>query len=140
MNLYLICHVDTDAGHNMDLFVRCDTPEEAIDLWRIYFEGWFPDNDEDNSVMGLEKDPPDALPDHVFLVPEGVREHFAEGIGKRGAELNAAWKQMYEAYGSDEPEAAAQLDQMERRELPDGWDSEIPTFEADEKGTATRKA
>lgn len=74
MNLYLICHVDTDAGHNMDLFVRCDTPEEAIDLWRIYFEGWFPDNDEDNSVMGLEKDPPDALPDHVFLVPEGVQQ------------------------------------------------------------------
>ena len=40
----------------------------------------------------------------------------------------------------DEPEAAAHLEAMQRRELPDGWDSEIPSFDADEKGIATRKA
>ena len=76
--------------------------------------------------------------DAQFLVPEGVREHFAEGIGKRGAELRAAWEERLT--GAD-PGLAAEIDAMQRRELPDGWDSDIPGFEPDpEKGVATRKA
>ena len=76
--------------------------------------------------------------DAQFLVPEGVREHFAEGIGKRGAELRAAWE---ERLAGAEPGLAAEIDAMQRRELPDGWDSDIPGFEPDpEKGIATRKA
>ena len=78
--------------------------------------------------------------DAEFLVPDGVPEHFAEGVGKRGAELNAAWDETFEAYRKDEPEAAAHLEAMQRRELPEGWDADIPTFEADAKGLATRKA
>jgi len=78
--------------------------------------------------------------DAQFLVPDGVRERFADGVGKRGAEANAAWKELFEAYSADEPEAAAHIEAMQRRELPDGWDSEIPTFDADSKGIATRKA
>ena len=78
--------------------------------------------------------------DAEFLVPDGVLEHFAEGIGKRGAELNGAWDEAFEAYSKDEPEAAAQLEAMQRRELPEGWDADIPSFDADPKGTATRKA
>ena len=78
--------------------------------------------------------------DAEFLVPEGVPEHFAEVMGKRGAELRGAWAKIFEAYGKDEPEAAAQLEAMQRRELPEGWDSEIPGFDPDAKGMATRKA
>jgi len=78
--------------------------------------------------------------DAQFLVPDGVRARFADGVGKRGAEANAAWKVLFEAFSADEPEAAAHLEAMQRRELPDGWDSEIPTFDADAKGIATRKA
>ena len=78
--------------------------------------------------------------DAEFLVPEGVVEHFAEGIGKRGAELRGEWEKLFESYRSEEPEAGGQLDAMQRRELPDGWDADIPSFEADEKGLATRKA
>ena len=78
--------------------------------------------------------------DAEFLVPDGVVEHFAEGIGKRGAESNAEWDKTFEAYAKDDPEAAGHLEAMQRRELPDGWDADIPSFEPDEKGTATRKA
>jgi transketolase len=74
--------------------------------------------------------------DAQFLVPEGVRERFDEVIGRRGAELRAAWEQ--KLAGS---EHAAEIEMMQRRRLPEGWDAGIPTFEADEeKGLATRKA
>jgi transketolase len=74
--------------------------------------------------------------DAQFLVPDGVRERFDEVIGKRGAELREAWEQ--KLAGS---EHAAEIEMMQRRRLPDGWDAAIPSFEADEeKGLATRKA
>jgi transketolase, bacterial and yeast len=78
--------------------------------------------------------------DAQFLVPEGVRERFAEGIGARGAELRAAWERTLAAYAGEEPELAAEIDTMRKRELPAGWDADIPSFDADEKGIATRKA
>jgi len=74
--------------------------------------------------------------DAQFLVPDGVQERFAELIGKRGAEESAAWKQKLAASGH-----ADEVETMQRRGLPDGWDDELPSFEADEeKGLATRKA
>ncbi len=75
-----------------------------------------------------------------FLVPDGVMEHFAEGVGARGAELRREWEALFDSYAKEQPELAAQLEQMQRRELPDGWDADIPTFEGGEKGMATRKA
>jgi transketolase len=78
--------------------------------------------------------------DAEFLVPDGVREHFDQGIGARGAELNAEWKQLFDAYAKQEKQLAAEVECMQRRELPKGWDSDIPSFDADEKGMATRKA
>ncbi|HEV7770656.1 MAG TPA: transketolase [Solirubrobacterales bacterium] len=74
--------------------------------------------------------------DAQFLVPDGVHERFDELIGKRGAEARAAWEE--KLAGSAH---AAEIEQMQRRRLPDGWDGSIPSFEADEeKGLATRKA
>jgi transketolase len=78
--------------------------------------------------------------DAEFLVPDGVRERFAEGVGRRGAELRREWEQRFDSYAKQEPELAAELDQMQRRELPMGWDADIPGFEAGESGMATRKA
>ncbi len=75
--------------------------------------------------------------DAQFLVPDGVKEHFAAGIGRRGAELRAEWEAGLR--GLDQG-LAAELDAAQRRELPDGWDAGIPSFDADEKGLATRKA
>lgn len=78
--------------------------------------------------------------DAEFLVPDGVYEHFAAGVGARGAELSAAWDEKLAAYREAHPEAAEELDAMVAGELPARWDDEIPFFEADEKGVATRKA
>jgi transketolase len=75
--------------------------------------------------------------DAEFLVPDGVYEHFASGIGERGRNLRAEWE-LRVAEG--DPTAAAEIDQMQRRELPAGWDAEIPDFEPDADGMATRKA
>jgi transketolase len=79
--------------------------------------------------------------DARFLVPDGVKERFAEGIGKRGAQLRAQWRRTLDAYAAESPELASEIELMQRRDLPDGWDAEVPSFEADEeKGLATRKA
>jgi transketolase len=78
--------------------------------------------------------------DEQFLVPAGVREHFAEGIGARGRELRESWMALYGEYAKEYPELADQLLRMQRRELPDGWDEDIPEFPADEKGVAGRAA
>jgi transketolase len=78
--------------------------------------------------------------DAEFLVPDGVRQHFADGIGKRGQELRAEWEKLFEGYLREKTTLAREIEAMQRRELPDGWDTEIPRFDPDEKGMATRKA
>jgi transketolase len=78
--------------------------------------------------------------DAEFLVPEGVREHFDAGVGARGRELRERWETLLEAYRGSEPGLAREIDEMQRRVLPQGWDSEIPSFDPDAKGIATRKA
>ncbi|MEO6708053.1 MAG: transketolase C-terminal domain-containing protein, partial [Planctomycetota bacterium] len=76
--------------------------------------------------------------DKQFFVPEEVRAHFAQGIQKRGADLRAKWMTSLEAYRAKHPELAAELMQIQRRQLPAGWDKELPTFPADPKGLAGR--
>ena len=78
--------------------------------------------------------------DAKFLVPEGVREHFRDGIGKRGRELRGQWSKMFEEYGKKYPELVERLRMMQHRELPQGWDKNLPTFPADAKGMATRES
>lgn len=78
--------------------------------------------------------------DEKFYIPDGVKEHFAEGIGKRGAVASAAWDEVWKKYQSAEPEKAAQLELLFAGELPEGWDKDIPVFDASEKGDATRNS
>ena len=76
--------------------------------------------------------------DAKFLVPEGVYEHFAANFGARGKKLRAEWAALFERYRSAHPELADQCDRMQRRDLPEGWDKDIPVFHADPKGIASR--
>jgi transketolase len=78
--------------------------------------------------------------DAKFLVPDAVRAHFAAGIGKRGAQARARWTELFAAYRSKYPELATEIDLMQRRELPSGWDRGLPVFPADPKGIAGRDA
>ena len=75
--------------------------------------------------------------DESFLVPEKVRSHFAD-LGKRGAELRAAWDELFAKYGEEFPELADQLDKMQTRQLPEDWDADLPEYPADPKGVASR--
>ncbi len=104
---------DTNAAHGEPLGV------EEVRLTKKFY-GW----------------PEDAQ----FLVPEGVREHFQEGIGKRGRELRAQWKKMFAEYTNRYPDLADHMNRMQRRQLPDNWDRNLPVFPADPKGMATRES
>ncbi len=78
--------------------------------------------------------------DAHFHVPDGVREHFRAGMGKRGKALRDAWFSRIEDYRARHPELADELYRMQHRQLPDGWDRDLPEFPADPKGLAGRDA
>ncbi len=75
-----------------------------------------------------------------FLVPEGVREHFQDQLGRRGRHLRRDWMAKFEEYRIAFPDLAAHLYEMQHRQLPGGWDEGIPEFPADTQGVAGRVA
>jgi len=78
--------------------------------------------------------------DAKFLVPDEVREHFAAGIGARGAKAHRQWADLFSAYAVKNPELAKEIELMQRRQLPNDWDKNLPAFPADPKGVAGREA
>ncbi|HKF51212.1 MAG TPA: transketolase [Candidatus Acidoferrales bacterium] len=112
-------HIAYGAPHKQDTAAAHGEPlgEEEIRLTKKFY-GW----------------PEDAK----FLVPDGVRENFAAGVGKRGKQARDEWMKLFDAYRAKYPEMAARILQMQHRELPEGWDKNLPTFPADAKGLATR--
>jgi transketolase len=114
-------HIGYGSPHKQDSYEAHGEPlgEQEVRLVKKFY-GW----------------PEDAK----FLVPEGVYEHFQEGIGKRGRELRTQWEKTFADYSKQFPDLAQRLNQMQRRELPSGWDKSLPTFPADAKGIATRES
>ena len=78
--------------------------------------------------------------DRTFYVPEGVYKFFSAGVGKRGAEARTKWLELFSVYEKEFPKLAEAIGQMQRRELPAGWDQHLPVFPADPKGLAGRDA
>ncbi len=78
--------------------------------------------------------------DAKFLVPDGVRATFDAGIGTHGGEAHRRWETLFADYGNKFPDLAREIEQMQRRELPSGWDRDLPVFPADPKGIAGRDA
>jgi transketolase len=114
-------HIGYGAPHKQDTHAAHGEPlgEEEIRLAKRFY-GW----------------PEDAK----FLVPDGVREHFAAGLGARGATLRREWMARFEEYKAKHPAEADALHRMQHRQLPEGWDKGIPVFPADPKGLATRES
>jgi transketolase len=75
-----------------------------------------------------------------FLVPDGVYERFADGVGARGRQTRDEWMELFERYGHEHPELAEELMKMQRRELPEGWDEDLPVYEPDRKGLGGRES
>ena len=76
--------------------------------------------------------------DRDFYVPDGVYDWFAQGIGARGSSARKAWESLMDWYRLAHPELADEIDRMQRRELPDGWEAHLEGFPADDKGLASR--
>jgi len=76
--------------------------------------------------------------DEKFLVPDEVLPHFAETLGDRGRQACKTWHDKFSEYQTKFPQQAAELKQMWSGELPAGWDGDIPTFDTDAKGVASR--
>ncbi len=79
-------------------------------------------------------------PDAKFLVPDETYEHFEAGLGKRGERQRLEWEEMFATYRAQYPELANEVELIQRRELPTGWDSKLPVFPTDKKGLAGREA
>ena len=112
-------HIGYGAPHRQDTKEAHGEPlgEDEVKLTKRFY-GW----------------PEDAK----FLVPEGVRENFSAVMGKRGHQLSSGWRALFQKYATQFPDLAEQFTCMGKRELPNGWDKELPTFAADAKGLATR--
>src|SRR5262249_32332672 len=63
--------------------------------------------------------------DAHFLVPDGVYDHFAAGIGARGRAARDEWMARFERFAAEHPELAEELLRMQRRQLPQGWGADI---------------
>ena len=114
-------HIGYGAPHRQDTKEAHGEPlgEEEVKLAKRFY-GW----------------PEDAK----FLVPDGVRENFTAVLGKRGHQLSTEWRSLFSKYSQQYPDLADQFNRMLHRELPDGWDKDLPTFPADPKGIATRES
>jgi len=119
--IVLDSHIGYGAPHKQDTAAAHGEPlgEEEVRLAKRSY-GW-PENEK-------------------FYVPDGVYEHFAAGVGTRGASLRREWTQLFDAYRAEYPELAAEIELMQHRELPTAWDHNLPVFPPDAKGIAGREA
>ncbi len=119
--IILDSHIGYGAPHKHDTAAAHGEPlgEEEVRLVKRFY-GW----------------PEDAK----FLVPDTVRKHFADGIGGRGAGARRRWTELFANYQGKYPGLGMEIGQMQRRELPEGWDRNLPVFPAGAKGLAGRDA
>jgi len=78
-------------------------------------------------------------PNKQFYMPDEVKQYSCRVI-ERGQKLEQDWNQRFAEYENKYPDLAAQFHQIQNRELPAGWQEELPIFPADEKGLATRQS
>ncbi len=78
-------------------------------------------------------------PDQTFEVSDDVLSH-TRLLRERGARAHEAWSADFDRWATENPDRKALFDRLYARKLPDGWDADLPEWEADGSGIATRKA
>ncbi|MET7768913.1 transketolase [Nocardia sp. NPDC005366] len=78
-------------------------------------------------------------PDKTFDVDPDVIAHTRKAI-ERGQQAHRDWQNAFDAWAQANPAGKALFDRLANRDLPEGWAAKLPTYEADPKGMATRKA
>lgn len=84
------------------------------------------------TALGMGGTAPFTVEDEVIAHTRAARD--------RGARVHAQWSDMFHAWAEENPERKALFDRLYSGALPEGWDAELPTWDADPKGVATRKA
>ena len=74
-----------------------------------------------------------------FLIPGDARDHLRKAVTD-GKTKQAEWGVAFSRYSQAFPEPAAEFQRRMAGELPEGWEKDLPVFQADQKGIATRKA
>ncbi len=77
-------------------------------------------------------------PDEKFEMPAEIFAH-VRAVKDRGAASHAEWNKKFDVWSAANPERHQLLTRLQKRELPAGWDSALPVFEAG-KDLATRAA
>jgi transketolase len=74
-----------------------------------------------------------------FRIPEEALANFRRALDS-GKKTRQRWLERVQGYAREFPDLAAELQRRWTAKLPEGWDAQLPKFDADEKGLATRKA
>lgn len=78
-------------------------------------------------------------PEQTFEVAPEVIAHTRKAV-ERGQAAHAQWQQQFDKWAQANPAGKELFDRLAKRDLPAGWTANLPTYEADTKGMATRKA
>ena len=138
---------DLDAIDAALAAARAETARPSLILVRTHIGYGSPEQDSfrvHGSPLGLDnvrktKQTLGWPTEPEFLIPEAALAHFRAAL-ERGAQDEAAWNTSLSAYAKMFPALAEELQGRLRAELPPGWDADIPVFDVDEKGLATRDA
>jgi transketolase len=113
-------HIGFGSPHKQDTAAAHGEPL-GLDEVRLTKEG-----------LGWPVEPP-------FLIPEDAREHFQEAV-IRGKSSQAEWELQLDAFTDEHPELAAEFQRVMHRQLPRGWDANLPIFTTVDGPMATRVA
>jgi transketolase len=113
-------HIGYGSPHKQDTFAAHGAPlgEEEVKLTK--------------QNLGWPAEPP-------FLVPKEVEQRFRRAI-EQGRDSEEGWNRMLAVFEKEYSEPASELRQLMKGELPQGWHADIPEFNSDAKGMATRVA
>lgn len=75
-----------------------------------------------------------------FTVPEEVYTRFKENIADKGAQAEQEWNELLDAYAEKHPELYEEFKQVLTNKLQKNWAKNLPVYEADENGPATRES
>jgi len=138
---------DLDAIDAALAAARAETARPSLILVRTHIGYGSPEQDSfrvHGSPLGLDnvrktKQTLGWPTEPEFLIPEAALAHFRAAL-ERGAQDEDAWNTSLSAYAKTFPALAEELQGRLRAELPTGWDADIPVFDVDDKGLATRDA
>ncbi|MFQ5521520.1 MAG: transketolase family protein, partial [Candidatus Methylomirabilia bacterium] len=146
-------HVQAIDGHDMPAVetaleaARRETTRPSLIVARTHIGYGSPNRQDTAKAHGeplgeeevrLTKERYGWAPDAKFHIPEQVRARFRECASK-GAAREAEWRKVLARYEQEHPELATQFRAALARELPEGWDKDLPNFPT-EKPLATRAA